>query len=66
MRTYEQRRDDVATAAWEIWTNNGLRLDEDEREQTGKSVNDAVANAYQDGVNDAQWLRLTLDRLGAP
>jgi hypothetical protein len=56
----------VATAAWEIWTNNGLRLDEDEREQTGKSVNDAVANAYQDGVNDAQWLRLTLDRLGAP
>jgi hypothetical protein len=62
--TYEQRLDAVTTAAWETWTKNGLGLDDDEREQTGKSVRDAAANEYVDDISDKDWLDRTLARVG--
>ena len=62
---YEQRLDTVVTHAWEAWTNNGIGLDIEEREETAKTVRDAATNAYVDEMTDAQWLAVTLKRLGA-
>ncbi len=64
MLTYEQRRDMITTHAWETWTNNGLGLDDDDRMQTEKSVQDAVANTYVEDMSDEEWLAATLKRLG--
>lgn len=66
MFNFDDRLSAVATAAWEIWTNNGNKMDEDDREQTGKSVLDAANNEYVDGISDKDWLRKTLIRLGHP
>ena len=57
-------RDTIVTNAWEIWTKNGLKLDAEEREETGKTVKDAVNNTYVDGISDSDWLANTLKRLG--
>jgi hypothetical protein len=64
MFDYETRRDAIVTAAWKIWTNNGYSMDEYDREETGKSVKDAAANAYQDDMTDKAWLAATLRLLG--
>lgn len=64
MFDYETRRDAIVIAVWEIWTNNGLNLDADGREQTIKSVQDAVNNAYTDDISDADWQAAALTRLG--
>lgn len=64
MYDYETRRDMITTHAWETWTKNGLGLDEDDRAQTTKSVQDAVNNAYIDDISDSDWLAATLKRLG--
>lgn len=63
---FEATRDAVITAAWETWTQNGLGLDTDEREQTTKSVADAVTNVWQPDMDDAAWLAATLARLNGP
>ena len=65
---YETRRDMIVTHAWEKWTKNGLRMDEDERRETEKNVQDAAANVftYDDTMTDQEWLAATLERLGMP
>lgn len=63
MFTWEMRRDAVTVAVWEIWTRNGAGLDQDEREQTGKSAAAAVANAHQDEMTDEDWQHAALDLL---
>ncbi len=65
MLTYEQRRDMIATHAWETWTKNGLGLDDDMREQTAKTVQGAVNNVWVDDISDEDWFASTLKRLGA-
>lgn len=65
MMTYEMRRDTIITTAWEIWTNNGLGLDADDRAETEKTVADAVNNEWHADLTDAQWLAATLQRLRA-
>ena len=64
LMTYEQRRDTIVTHAWEKWTKNGLNLDDEDRCQTEKSVQDAVNNAYVDDITDKEWLAATLSLLG--
>ena len=61
---YEMRRDMIVTHAWEKWTKNGLGLDADMREETTKTVQDAVNNTYTDEISDLDWLAATLARLG--
>lgn len=61
---YETRRDMIVSYAWAKWTKNGLGLDDDERVQTTKSVQDAVANTYVEGMTDLDWLAATLKQLG--
>jgi hypothetical protein len=61
---YEARRDMIVTNAWERWTKNGLGLDAEDREQTTKSVQDAVNNTYTDEISDMDWLAATLNALG--
>jgi hypothetical protein len=63
MYTFEQRLDTIVTHAWETWTNNGLGLDSEEREETAKTVKDAAASAYLDNMTDIAWLDATLARL---
>ena len=60
---YETRRDMIATHAWEQWTKNGLRMDEEDRRESEKAVQDAVANVYTNDMTDEQWLAATLSRL---
>jgi hypothetical protein len=62
---YETRRDAIVVAAWETWTKNGLDLDDDMKVQTEKSVQDAVNNAYIEGISDKDWLAATLRDLPA-
>jgi hypothetical protein len=62
---YETRRDAIVVAAWETWTKNGLGLDDDMKVQTEKSVQDAVNNAYIEGISDKDWLAATLRDLPA-
>lgn len=63
MSNWENRFDTVTTHAWESWTKNGLGLDHDNREQTLKSVRDAVNNAWTDGMTDGEWFDATLKSL---
>ena len=61
---YDTRLNTIVTHAWETWTKNGLFLDEDEREETTKTVQDAANNAYFEGISDIDWLAATLNHLG--
>lgn len=63
LMSFEDQRDTITTHAWEAWTNNGLLLDDEDREQTTKSVQDAVTNTYVDGIDEIEWLNATLKRL---
>ena len=63
MMNYERRFDMIVTHAWEMWTNNGLGLDRDDRNQTTKTVQDAATNAYVDGKTDVWWLAATMQAL---
>lgn len=63
IHSYEDRLDTIVTHAWEQWTGNGRGLDADEREQSLKSVRDAAANTYHDGIDDLAWLDATVARL---
>lgn len=63
MFAWPMRFDAVVVAVWEIWTNNGWSLDEDDQEQTRKSVCDAVANVYQEDMTDKVWVEASLARL---
>jgi hypothetical protein len=51
----------VVTHAWEAWKRLGL--DEEDREQTAKSVRDAAANVYTEDMDDEQWFQATVARL---
>jgi hypothetical protein len=62
-KTTGQRIDTIVTHAWEIWTKNGLGLDDEDRRETEKTVQDAVNNEYQDDISDVDWLAATLLRL---
>ena len=64
MLTWETRYDAVCTAAWERWTLNGLRMDDDLREQTLKWVRDAATNAYCENMDDSRWFKATMAALG--
>ena len=59
----EQRLEMIVVAAWETWTKNGLNLDDDLQIETTKTVQDAAADEYYVGINDADWLTGTLRRL---
>ena len=61
---YETRGAAIAGAVWEIWTKNGMEMDQDERDQTGKSALDAVHNSYLEGITDRDWKVAALTRLG--
>lgn len=61
---YETAHGAVTTAVWEVWTKNGRNMDQDEREETGKSANDAVTNSYIDGISLKDWQAAALKRLG--
>ena len=65
MLSHERRHNMVAVHAWETWTKNGIGLDEDMREQTAKTVRDAVNNTWVDGISDGDWLAATLKYLRA-
>jgi hypothetical protein len=54
----------VCTAVWETWTHNGLNLGPDEDHETMCSVQDAVTNTYVEGINDTEWWKAALARLG--
>ena len=62
--TYEQRRDMITTHAWEKWTKNGLNMDQEMRQETERTVQDAVNNTYYEEIDDIEWLNATLARLG--
>lgn len=64
MYTYEQNKEMVVLQAWEIITNNGLNMDNEEREHYIKACQDAAQNAYYDGLNNEEWLTGTLKILG--
>jgi hypothetical protein len=49
MSMFDQNFDAVALAVWQRWTNNVDGLSDDMLEQTRKSVDDAVNNAWQEG-----------------
>lgn len=53
--SYDTYVDAIVINVWERWTKNGLGLDDSEREQTTKSVQDAVNNVWQDGMTTAEW-----------
>lgn len=57
---WDARYDAVVLAVWETWTRNGARMDEQEREETLKTVRDAATNSYVDGVGDGDWQAATL------
>jgi hypothetical protein len=61
--TYETRFITIVSDAWDIWTNYGSGLDQDEVEETQKSVTDAAANTYVDGIIDSDWIHNTVARL---
>ncbi len=61
--TYESHLDTIVTHAWEIWTKNGLRMDAEIRRETEKTVKDAAANSYAEGMSDVEWLAATVKRL---
>jgi hypothetical protein len=63
MSSWEDRLETVTMHVWERWTKNGLNLDQDEREQTLKSVGDAATNAYAEHMGDLEWYDATLARL---
>ena len=60
---WNTRLDTVVTHAWEAWTQKGLGLDKEDREQTAKSVRDAAANVYTEDMDDEQWFQATVARL---
>ena len=62
---WENRFDAIVVHAWEAWTKNGLGLDQDDIEQTVKTVQDAANNAWLDGMTDCQWLTETMRQLEA-
>lgn len=61
---YDTYVDAVAVNVWEIWTKNGLGLDDREREQTTKSAQDAVNNVWVDGMTTKEWQDAALEALG--
>jgi hypothetical protein len=64
MNTWENRYDAVVLASFEVWTKNGLGNSFEENEDAIKSCRDAATNTWVEGINDAEWLRATLARLG--
>jgi hypothetical protein len=52
---YEMRADAIATAIWEISTNNGRGLDEDLWDSHRQNCQAAVANTYIDNISDKDW-----------
>lgn len=63
MSSWEDRLGTVTIHVWERWTKNGLNLDQDEREQTLKSVRDAATNVYVEHMDDLEWYDAALARL---
>lgn len=60
---WETRHETIAMRAWEIWTKNGLGMNEDDRYQTERHAQDASNDAYLDDMTDQQWLDATLKSL---
>lgn len=60
---WENNFDSVACHVWETWTKNGLGLDQEEREQTIKSVQDAVNNEWVENISQENWYHAALARL---
>jgi len=60
---YETMLDTVVMNAWEIWTQNGLDMDNDDRIQTEKHVYDVASNSYYDDISLQEWIDETLRKL---
>lgn len=60
---FEAARDAIIVAVLEAYTQNGLGMDTDDMEQATKAVQDAVTNAYEDDMTDAQWHDATWARM---
>jgi hypothetical protein len=63
---YDTYVDAVVVNVWEIWTQNGSGMDDNEREQTTKSAQDVVNNVWVDGMTTKEWQNAALDALGCP
>jgi hypothetical protein len=61
--SYDEMFDRLRPAVWEVWTQNGLHLDDDDKVQTAKSVDDALTNAYQEDMSLEEWQAAALKRL---
>lgn len=61
---WENGFDTIVATVWERWTKNGLNMDADEREETTRSVQDAVTNEYTPTRTDDEWIAASLARLG--
>jgi hypothetical protein len=62
-RLYRASLDTIAMHAWEEWTNNGLGLDAEGREETSRHVHEVAHNNWREGIDDIEWLRRTLASL---
>lgn len=60
---YEMRADAIATAIWEISTQNGRALDEDLWDSHRRNCEAAVANTYLDDISDQAWHDAALARV---
>lgn len=52
---FETRLNETAARVFDIWTCNGLGLDDDTAAQARKSAQDAANNTYLDGISDDDW-----------
>ena len=65
MLSWEIRYDAVVVAAFETVTKNGLGNSYDLNEQVIKSCRDAATNAWDEGMDDVEWIAATLKRIQA-
>jgi hypothetical protein len=57
---YELHASAIATAIWEITTDNGRDLDADLWDSHAKNCQTAVNNSYTDGITVERWQALAL------
>jgi hypothetical protein len=63
MKTYEERRDMIVDYAWLACIMDLGNLDRDMHKDIKRTVQDAVNNAYYDGIEDTKWLEVVMRRL---
>lgn len=63
MTDYETCASAIALKVWEKSTGNGAHLNQDMWDEHMQNCHDATANAYQDGIEPAEWERIALQRV---